>query len=576
MKYLLRLFLSSFFFGLFLVSCQKDDPQPGTNPDTSNNYKTYDTGEGEIGTSGGEITVTDSNSEINGASITIPEGALNTDNQITISDAQNISINGSEKNVVEYEPSGLTFEKPVKIGIPISEGDNNNIVVYHYDNEENSFNQLELSNVDQQNKIAYAYTEHFSKFFAGSENANLYVSSGNLSDKLAVFSKVYSNLNDIPYSDSQTIQEYLDNLNNNTVQIAFNYELYKINANDVGVLQTGTSKTLVITASAETNISAAQKLNLNFSMEENGQYTEMGLASGITREDFLENWITGYNTYMYYDLNELGLTNDELRVKFSWSVGQLTDNDKSNNSNIYSVNSSNFNSDNVLTLGDINDYDENGIPDQLEKYYFTDDRDGKTYKAVKIGEQVWMAENLAYLPGLSLPSEVSDTEPNYFVNGYSGTSVTEAKATDNYNTYGVLYNWAAAQEEVCPSGWHLPSDDEWKQLEMFIGMSQSEADGELWRGTDEATKLQATYSWVANEYFPVENGTDDYGFSALAAGGYYIWDDEFIFNPPGQSTGWWNSSIYNRGIGGNSAELTKLFRADHDKASGASVRCVKD
>jgi uncharacterized protein (TIGR02145 family) len=98
---------------------------------------------------------------------------------------------------------------------------------------------------------------------------------------------------------------------------------------------------------------------------------------------------------------------------------------------------------------------------------FTDSRDGNTYKWVKIGDQVWMAENLAYLPEVSPPSEYSDTEPCYYVYGYEGTNVSEAKTTYNYKTYGVLYNYLAALT-ACPNGWHIPTIEEKHQLVNYL------------------------------------------------------------------------------------------------------------
>ncbi len=107
------------------------------------------------------------------------------------------------------------------------------------------------------------------------------------------------------------------------------------------------------------------------------------------------------------------------------------------------------------------------------KNTFTDSRDGNVYKFVKIGTQTWMAENLAYLPSVVGSATGSETTPYYYVYGYDGTSVTAAKATSNYTTYGVLYNWPAAMggfsssssnpsgvQGVCPAGWHLPSEAE--------------------------------------------------------------------------------------------------------------------
>ena len=112
-----------------------------------------------------------------------------------------------------------------------------------------------------------------------------------------------------------------------------------------------------------------------------------------------------------------------------------------------------------------------------------DERDGQEYKTVYIGEQIWMAENLKYV------SENSECYDNSLA---------------ICDVYGRLYPWADAIE-VCPSGWHLPSLDEWKILYTYAG------------GVDvSASKLRSAKGW---ECYNCE-GTDDYGFSVLPAGGY--------------------------------------------------------
>ena len=128
-----------------------------------------------------------------------------------------------------------------------------------------------------------------------------------------------------------------------------------------------------------------------------------------------------------------------------------------------------------------------------------DSRDNHVYKTVEIGEQTWMAENLAYLPKVNKPAAAAtcEGEPLYFVYDYDGEDVNAAKNTETYKTYGVLYNWYAAMNKeneegkdadavpsgvqgICPSGWHLPSKAEWKILENFVAEQLPPVEGDVW------------------------------------------------------------------------------------------------
>ncbi len=203
---------------------------------------------------------------------------------------------------------------------------------------------------------------------------------------------------------------------------------------------------------------------------------------------------------------------------------------------------------------------------------FTDNRDGHTYKWIPIGSQIWMAENLAYLPSVNLSTSVAPgTIPNYYVYDYTGTSVTDARNTDNYNKYGVLYNWPASLES-CPDGWHLPSDEEWKQLEMYSGLSQSEADAFFWRGTDDGDKLKSEHGWNNDG-----NGTNVNRFSALPGGSY---TGAGYFSNKG-TVGVWASSTATGD--GNSLIIrvlrdnySSILRGEDARGNGFSVRCVKN
>jgi len=204
--------------------------------------------------------------------------------------------------------------------------------------------------------------------------------------------------------------------------------------------------------------------------------------------------------------------------------------------------------------------DEDG-ENSITYEYYTDPRDGETYKTLKIGEQVWMAENLRYLPGLVEPDSASQTIPLYYVLAYQGDNVTEAKATEYYQTYGALYNWTAAKI-ACPTGWHLPTEAEWMQLADFVGGAST---------AGEKLKESGTEHWgVIND-----NITDGYGFRALP-GGCCLADG--LFDGLGNFGTWW--TINEVDSTGASYILmtdnTGVYTGRSIKEHGFSVRCIKD
>lgn len=229
---------------------------------------------------------------------------------------------------------------------------------------------------------------------------------------------------------------------------------------------------------------------------------------------------------------------------------------------------------------------------------FTDARDNQTYSTIEIGNQIWMAENLKYLPAVvGGISKGSETIPYYYVCDYNGTVVADAKATANYTTYGVLYNWPAAMNSaassasnpsgvqgVCPSGWHLPSDSEWTELSDYLINNGYGYGGS---GTDIAKSLAATSGWGAASFEGAAGkvGNDQAtnnssGFTALPGGNRYPWGPYGKFNPIGHVGYWWSSSEKESPL---SFGREMDFSADHisnprpyPKANGFSVRCLKD
>ena len=204
------------------------------------------------------------------------------------------------------------------------------------------------------------------------------------------------------------------------------------------------------------------------------------------------------------------------------------------------------------------------------------DYDGNYYNIIQIGEQCWMAENLKYLPSVVGPGTGSQTTPHYYVYGYNGTDVNAAKATTNYATYGVLYNWTAAMngaessdanpsgvQGICPDGWHLPSDAEWTQLTDFLG-GVNLAGGKL--------KETGTTHWNS----PNTGATNETGFKALPGGLRYLYG---AFNYIGYGGYWWSATELHT----NTAWLrdmdygsSDVFRYNDYKGLGFSVRCLRD
>lgn len=201
---------------------------------------------------------------------------------------------------------------------------------------------------------------------------------------------------------------------------------------------------------------------------------------------------------------------------------------------------------------------------------FTDSRDGREYRTVRIANQTWMAENLAYLPEIHSPYNGSKYSPKYYVYGYEGVSVQEAKGLEEYNEYGVLYNWPAAIN-ACPEGWHLPTDDDWKTLESNLGMSPVSVDNAGWRGSIEGSMMKDRSGWKAGG-----NGSNVTDFSALA-GGYRVTYDttefetvygNFWTSTEFNATDAWSRYLYYNNNG--------VYRGTFSKDFGFSVRCVKD
>ncbi len=202
------------------------------------------------------------------------------------------------------------------------------------------------------------------------------------------------------------------------------------------------------------------------------------------------------------------------------------------------------------------------------------DVDGNIYKTVTIGSQVWLAENLktTRLNDNTIIPEVTDNTV------WSNTSTLAYCWVNNDEAtykplYGALYNWYAINTgKLCPSGWHVPSDSEFGDLELQLGVPPAEIYTLGWRGTDQGTEMKTTTGWAIGE-----NGTNTSGFSALPGGYRFALDGSF--QAIGSFTYWWASdygdavTTWYRRLDGS---RTQVHRGATNKEGGKYVRCMKN
>jgi uncharacterized protein (TIGR02145 family) len=206
------------------------------------------------------------------------------------------------------------------------------------------------------------------------------------------------------------------------------------------------------------------------------------------------------------------------------------------------------------------------------------DTDGNVYTTVKIGDQWWMAENLRvarYSNGDSIPMIGTENSDSVWATCSSGAyCILDAK-------FGFLYNFKALTDSrsLAPAGWHVPSDDEWKELELYLGMPVSEANKLNWRGTSEGDKMKAaggnTSDWAKSADIYTIFGTNESGFGATG-GACRMFNGQW-----GELTHtgfWWSSTLSEGEVYYRSLEYNKsgIFRYKGSPAYGFSIRLVKD
>lgn len=215
------------------------------------------------------------------------------------------------------------------------------------------------------------------------------------------------------------------------------------------------------------------------------------------------------------------------------------------------------------------------------------DIDGNVYQVIKIGEQWWMTENLKvtrYRNGDRIPLIKDSKEWKHTFFGayaiYPHTRLDGLETNEEVgDKYGLLYNWYAVNNSrgLCPEGWHIPSDADWKKLEMHLGMSQQDANQTGRRGYNQGGQIKSRRtdpdphpSWRS----PNVGATDYAGFSAVP-GGFRSYDGSF--DDIGRRGVWWSSTKYDDIMVWSRIlhfQYGNIFRDISCIDDGLSVRCV--
>jgi uncharacterized protein (TIGR02145 family) len=204
-------------------------------------------------------------------------------------------------------------------------------------------------------------------------------------------------------------------------------------------------------------------------------------------------------------------------------------------------------------------------PEATITYGSITDVDGNTYKTVKIGTQTWMAENLKttkYDNGTTIPLVTDATAWHNLISGACCTYNNTTNA-DTIATYGRLYNWFAVNtDDLCPSGWHIPTNTEWIALTDYLG-------GDNIAGLK--LKEDGTTHWPGNT-----NTTNETGFTALPGGNRSSYGSYDLIGSDGY---WWSATEKVANIAWArimSSHYSYVSSTDGSKQAGYSVRCMKD
>jgi len=527
---------------LILVKCEKVDDPPEIDENT-------------IGATGGKIVVDSTESSLQGLSISFPPGAVTEDVQISITLSESSPDLSSDEldfisPVFELESSGdSTFNEMVSVTIPI-QVDMNQVnllpLALYYKEESSSWELLEIADIDSAANAITFLTDHFSMFtVAGMVFTQQMVFTNEI---ISHISATRSAISDEDHSKIDSEYDYFQNALSETEDKIIEMSNRQEACGNTWVcgykpidewIFDEIGKSLVY-ATFENGFKLAGQIVAG---------TAIGAVSGILA--------LAATPCMY-----CYLLNSTVSPEFWIHLIRYK---------TYSM---------MIKMIEGTDY-------YIEKSkYFTDPRDNKAYRIIEIGNQTWFAENLAFTSFEDDP-EILEIKETSEWNRYESPAYCWPENNENYKEhYGALYNWYAVKTgKLCPDGWHVPSHQEWIELEMFIGMSASEAEKLVdIRGTEEGFKLMSTSGWYEDR-----NGTDDFGFNAIPGifrgldGQWYgtidmisKWYTSTQASVPGHNI---SDSGFFRSISNSWGDGEEEFHGiyvGYDRWAGLSIRCIKD
>lgn len=509
----------------------------------------HENGEGIVGTLGGVVMVGDIDSPIYGASCIMEAGTLGAPEKIKITEATNVEIPGDPSaTVVKFEPDGLYFEKPIIIGLPYDPATADDAGILFYDPESNSVTEMPVVEVDPENGLVFVAIDHFSYFFALRQRAHL---------QQMMYYKALQDKKTGGIIRTVEIGEQIwmaDNLNFAVTDFPGShiYRDKKGNANIYGRLYAfGEGEWTV----CPENFHVPNVDEWSILIEEVGE-----INSGYYLKS--KKYWNGGNTYGfnalpggYYEnhggFGKLGTLGYYWTSELEYHEPDFAHAVRFNNGN--EAQFVTFNKYDYISIRCIQGEGGGGGG---EHETILDTRDGRLYDIVKIGKDWWFAQNLNY--------------------SYSGEELYRPDDPQGAE-YGLLYRWDYAAF-LCPEGWHLPTDVEWGELEVSLGMNRSEINRSIHSETgDVAKKLKAT-----GTYWPYGSATDLVGFKALPTGhanGNAQHPNDVV--DMGRSTHFWTATesetydeyYYYRGI---YKSHDGVDRTPGHRSLQKSVRCVKD